>query len=80
MLIVANKIDLPTSQANIDRLKKLDYVVIPASAEAELVLRRAAEKGLIDYTPGDKDFKIIAPEKLSAGQIKALEASQRKNT
>jgi len=78
MLIVANKIDLPTSQANIDRLKKLDYVVIPASAEAELVLRRAAEKGLIYYTPGDKDFKIIAPDKLSAGQIEALEQVKEK--
>jgi len=78
MLIVANKIDLPTSQANIDRLKKLDYVVIPASAEAELVLRRAAEKGLIHYTPGDKDFKIIAPDKLSAGQIEALEQVKEK--
>ncbi len=78
MLIVANKIDLPTSQVNIERLKNLDFIVIPASAEAELVLRRATEKGLIDYTPGDKDFKIIAPEKLSAGQINALEQVREK--
>ena len=78
MLIVANKIDLPTAQANVERLKKLDYIVIPASAEAELVLRRAAEKGLIDYKPGDKDFKITQPEKLSAGQIKALEQVKEK--
>ena len=73
LLIVANKIDLPTAQANLERMKKLDYIVIPASAEAELVLRRASEKQLIDYKPGDKDFKIIHPEKLSAGQIRALE-------
>ncbi len=78
MLIVANKIDLPTAQANIERLKKLDYIVIPASAEAELALRRAAEKQLIDYKPGDKDFAIMHPEKLSAGQIKALEAIKEK--
>ncbi len=78
MLIVANKVDLPTAKANIERLKKLDYIVIPVSAEAELVLRRAAEKGLIDYKPGDKDFKIIAPEKLSAGQIRALEQVKEK--
>ncbi|MGD6934311.1 MAG: redox-regulated ATPase YchF [Candidatus Bathyarchaeia archaeon] len=78
MLIVANKIDLPTAQANIERLKKLDYTVIPASAEAELALRRAAEKQLIDYKPGDKDFKILTPEKLSAGQIKALESIREK--
>jgi ribosome-binding ATPase YchF (GTP1/OBG family) len=78
LLIVANKIDLPTAQANLERMKKLDYIVIPASAEAELVLRRASEKQLIDYKPGDKDFKIIHPEKLSAGQIRALEQVKEK--
>lgn len=78
LLIVANKIDLPTAQVNIERLKKLDYIVIPASAEAELALRRAAEKGLIDYKPGDSDFKINQPEKLSAGQIAALEKIREK--
>ncbi len=78
MLIVANKIDLPTAQANVERMKKLDYIVIPVSAEAELVLRRAAEKQLIDYKPGDKDFTITHPEKLSAGQIKALEQVKEK--
>ena len=78
MLIVANKIDLPTSQANVERLKKLDYTVISCSAEAELALRRAAEKQLVTYKPGDPDFKINQPEKLSAGQIKALEAIREK--
>ena len=78
MLIVANKIDLPTAEANVKRLKELDYMVIPCSAEAELALRRAAEKQLIDYKPGDGDFKITQPEKLSAGQIKALEAIREK--
>jgi ribosome-binding ATPase YchF (GTP1/OBG family) len=78
MLIVANKIDLPTAEANIERLKKLDYTVIPCSAEAELALRRAAEKHLIDYKPGDSDFKIPHPEKLSPTQIKALETIKEK--
>ncbi|MCW3999297.1 MAG: redox-regulated ATPase YchF [Candidatus Bathyarchaeota archaeon] len=78
LLIVANKIDLPTAQANVERLKKLGHIVIPASAEAELVLRRAAEKGLIEYKPGDGDFKILQPEKLSLGQIRALEAVKEK--
>jgi ribosome-binding ATPase len=78
MLIVANKIDLPTAEANVKRLKELDYTVIPTSAEAELGLRRAAEKKLIDYRPGDADFKIIQPEKLSPNQIKALEAIREK--
>jgi ribosome-binding ATPase len=78
MLIVANKIDLPTAEENVKRLKELDYTVIPASAEAELGLRRAAEKKLIEYRPGDADFKISQPEKLSPNQIKALEAIREK--
>lgn len=78
MLIVANKIDLPTAQDNVERLKALGHIVIPASAEAELVLRRAAEKGLIDYKPGDGDFRILQPEKLTAGQVQALEAVKEK--
>ncbi len=78
MLIVANKIDLPSSEANLERLKKMDYTVIPASAEAELALRRAAEKKLIKYKPGDADFNIIQHEKLTAGQINALEAIREK--
>jgi ribosome-binding ATPase YchF (GTP1/OBG family) len=78
MLIVANKIDLPSAKENVERMKKLDYTVIPCSAEAELALRRAAEKQLISYKPGDKDFKITQPEKLSAGQVKALESIKEK--
>ena len=78
MLIVANKIDLPSAEANLERMKKLDYTVIPCSAEAELALRRAAEKQLISYKPGDPDFKITQPEKLSQGQVKALEAIREK--
>ena len=72
MLIVANKVDLPAAQANVERLKKLDYIVIPACAEAELALRRAAEKQLIDYKPGDCSFKILHPETLTPSQTKAL--------
>jgi len=78
LLIVANKIDLPTAAANVERLKKLDYIIIPASAEAELALRRATEKGLIDYKPGDGDFKITQTEKLTAGQIQGLERIREK--
>jgi ribosome-binding ATPase YchF (GTP1/OBG family) len=78
MLIVANKIDLSTSEANLKRMKDLNYMVIPCSAEAELGLRRAAEKNLINYKPGDSDFKIPQPEKLSLGQIKALESIREK--
>jgi ribosome-binding ATPase YchF (GTP1/OBG family) len=78
MIIVANKIDLPTAKANLEKLMKLDYTVIPCCAEAELALRRAAEKQLIDYKPGDCNFRILQPEKLSPSQIKALEIIREK--
>jgi ribosome-binding ATPase YchF (GTP1/OBG family) len=78
MLIVANKMDLPEAEANVEKLKKLDYIVVPCCAEAELALRRAAEKQLIDYKPGDCNFKLLQPEKLSQSQIAALETIREK--
>jgi ribosome-binding ATPase YchF (GTP1/OBG family) len=78
MLIVANKMDLPYAEANLEKLKELDYIVVPCCAEAELALRRAAEKQLIDYKPGDCNFKILQPEKLSQSQITALETVREK--
>ncbi len=78
MLIVANKIDLPAAEANLEKLQKLDYTVIPCCAEAELALRRAAEKQLIDYKPGDCNFKILQLERLTQSQIKALETIREK--
>jgi len=78
MLIVANKMDLPHAEANFEKLKKLDYTVIPCCAEAELALKRASEKHLIDYKPGDCNFKIIQPEELTQIQIKALETIREK--
>jgi ribosome-binding ATPase YchF (GTP1/OBG family) len=78
MLIAANKIDLPPAEENAEKLKGLDYTVILCSAEAELALRRAAEKGLIDYTPGDCSFSIKNPEELTEAQGKALEVVKEK--
>lgn len=72
MLIVANKADLPNSEENIKRLNEKYGNVIPASAESELALIRAAEAGLINYFPGDSDFDILKPEKLNDTQTKAL--------
>jgi len=78
MLIVANKVDLPAAKENVERLKKLDYTVIPCCAEAELALRRASEKHLIDYKPGDCNFQIAQPDKLTPGQTRALETIREK--
>ncbi len=75
-LIAANKIDLPTSEENVERLKEHGYNVVPCSAEAELALRRAGEKGLIGYNPGDCRLTAKNPEKLTEAQKKALELIQ----
>jgi ribosome-binding ATPase YchF (GTP1/OBG family) len=76
MLIAANKIDLPTAEENAERLKELGYMVISCCAEAELALRRAAEKKLIEYRPGDCSFTITKPEELTDAQNKALKMVQ----
>ncbi|PMB75206.1 MAG: redox-regulated ATPase YchF [Candidatus Bathyarchaeota archaeon] len=78
MLIAANKMDIPTAEENFERLKKLNYVVVPCCAEAELALRRATEKKLIEYRPGDCSFKINNREKLTESQLKALETIREK--
>ncbi|MGQ9538498.1 MAG: redox-regulated ATPase YchF [Candidatus Bathycorpusculaceae bacterium] len=78
MLIAANKMDMPTAEDNFERLKKLNYVVVPCCAEAELALRRATEKKLIEYRPGDCNFKINNREKLTESQFKALETIREK--
>jgi len=78
MLIAANKIDIPTAEGNLQKLKELKYPVVPCCAEAELALRRAAEKQFIDYRPGDCNFRINTSQKLSESQIKALETIKEK--
>jgi len=71
-LIAANKSDLPSSPPNIGRLKQTGRNVIPCASEAELLLRRASDHGLIQYVPGDGSFKVVAPEKLNPAQAHAL--------
>ncbi|MEM2394350.1 MAG: redox-regulated ATPase YchF [Candidatus Bathyarchaeia archaeon] len=78
MLIAANKMDIPAAEENFQRIRRLNYVVVPCCAEAELALRRAAEKKLIDYRPGDCTFKILDRERLTESQIKALETIREK--
>ena len=47
--------------------------MIPCSAESELALREAAKRDLIDYIPGENEFKIKNEEKINEKQKKALE-------
>ena len=72
MLIIANKADLPGAAENIERIKEKYDNVIPTSAESELALVRAADEGLIEYIPGESNFKIIEQDKLNKKQLNAL--------
>jgi ribosome-binding ATPase YchF (GTP1/OBG family) len=72
MMIAANKMDVSTAEENVLRLQKLGYTVVPCSAEAELILRRAAQNGLIDYLPGDPNFQLKNAAQLTQGQKRAL--------
>lgn len=78
MLIAANKIDMEPAEENFQRMKDLDYIVVPCCAEAELALRRAAEKKLIDYKPGDCNFKVLKLNELTESQNKALKVVKKK--
>lgn len=77
-IIAANKIDLPEAEDGIKQLEKAGYRVVPVSAEAERILRLAAEKRIIRYLPGDPDFEIIDDSKLTSNQKKALELIREK--
>ena len=78
-LIVANKIDIEAGDKIFDRLRERynDMIVVPASADSELSLRRAEQKGLIKYSPGSEQFEIIKPQDLSEKQKNALEFIKR---
>jgi ribosome-binding ATPase YchF (GTP1/OBG family) len=73
-LIVANKVDLPSATENFRRLREeyKDIIVIPASADAELTLRRAETRGVIRYIPGDERFEINEQTSLNDKQKWAL--------
>jgi hypothetical protein len=72
IMIAANKSDAPEAEPNIGRISQRGYIVVPTCSEAELILRRAVEKGLVNYTPGDSKFTILKPEALNEQQRKAL--------
>ncbi len=71
-LVAANKADLPTSAANIEKLRQTGRRVVPCASEAELLLRKAAEHGLVQYSPGDANFTVKDQAKLTPAQANAL--------
>ena len=73
-IIIANKMDLSPAEKNYEKLTKEfgHAFVIPAASDAELALRRAEEKGYIEYIPGEEAFRVIDKSKLTAEQQAAL--------
>lgn len=72
IVICLNKVDKKTARANVERLKKQNIDFIPASALAEQFLRRLAEEKVIEYLPGDSDFKLVS-QKITEKQKEMLE-------
>ena len=73
-LIIANKMDLPTADENLEMLTEYysHSLVAACSAEAELALRRAEKSGLLQYTPVQEKFKIVDNDRLTPAQRRAL--------
>ncbi len=78
-IILANKVDIPGAEKNYKRLRDTykDMIVVPASAEAELALRRAEQAGLIKYMPGSEIFKVLDERSLNEKQRWALSFIER---
>jgi hypothetical protein len=72
LLLAANKIDVSPAEKNLEALNATGRITVPCCAEAELALRRAAEKGILAYVPGDSNFKVKEGTPLSTEQSDAL--------
>ena len=72
-VIAANKADLPSSEANIEKMKAAGLEVVPCASEAEVLLRKASKKGVLHYLPGDSSFDVKPNVELNPLQQKALE-------
>jgi hypothetical protein len=70
IIVVANKADIAPPE-NVERLREAAEVVIPATADGELALRRAVEAGVVDYDPGDSEFELTGD--VSDSQAEGLE-------
>ena len=63
MVVAANKMDTPEAQANWDEITNdpdYDHLsFVPASAHAEKALKNANDAGVVDYTPGEREFDVV---------------------
>ena len=71
MIIAANKADL-CEELDIVKNISENFTTIPCSAETELMLKKAAKAGLIQYMSGSTDFQGKDGKQLSKEQNNAL--------
>ena len=76
IIIAANKSDLCPDLGILDEFKQT-HPTIPCSAETELLPRKAAKHGMIDYLPGEKSFKIRDGIDLNSQQKNALDLAEK---
>ena len=72
MIVAMNKADI-APEGNIDRVREISDMTVVTMAETELALKKAHDAKLVDYTPGDKSFRIRDGVKLNDNQRKALD-------
>jgi ribosome-binding ATPase YchF (GTP1/OBG family) len=72
MIVAMNKADI-APEGNTDKVKAISDLAVVTMAETELALKKAHDAKLVDYTPGDRSFKVRDGVKLSDGQKKALD-------
>ncbi len=72
IIIAANKSDRTDAKENIRKLNEQypNLMIVPCSADSELALKEASKSGLIEYVPGERNFKI---NKVNEKQKHALE-------
>ncbi len=71
IIIAANKADLCEDLTIIEKIQ--DTIVVPCSAETELLLRKASKSGILNYSPGEEDFTLLENKDISSQQKKALD-------
>ena len=75
MIIAANKADLCEDLDIVEKISN-NYTTIPCSAETELMLRKAAKSGLIQYVSGSNNFQGEDGKQLSEEQNNALDLAK----
>jgi len=78
IIIAANKIDLPGSDENMKKMREEfpDLTIIPTSAASEIALKKANEKGVVEYK--NNSFTIKDENKIDEKQREGLKIIEEK--